>query len=42
VQEDRTSRTNVSNFVLYKSLRSFLPFGPNFCGVQPGELPIIQ
>jgi hypothetical protein len=25
---------NVSNFVFYRSLRSFLPFGPSFCGVQ--------
>jgi hypothetical protein len=31
---------NVSNFVFYKSLRSFPPFGPNFCGVQP--LPVVS
>jgi hypothetical protein len=34
VREEKNSRMNVSNFVFYKSLRSFLPFGPNFCGVQ--------
>jgi len=33
-REEKNSRMNVSNFIFYKSLRSFLPFGPNFCGGQ--------
>jgi ATPase family associated with various cellular activities (AAA) len=41
VREEKNSRMNVSNFVFYKSLRSFLPFGPNFCGVQPWTLPVV-
>ena len=33
-REEKNSRMNVTNFIFYKSLRSFLPFGPNFCGGQ--------